>query len=122
MPTYHEVMTIDLGLLTTAAGAWDEMAAELHKVETRYGDTVQKIGTEQTWIGVSAQAAHTGFAATRYEYAAAQTQAKAVASLLRQSHEKFAELRKKLESARADAIAAGMTVSEGAASPSTTGS
>lgn len=113
MPTYHEVMTIDLGLLTTAAGKWDEMAAELHKVETRYGDTVQKITTEQTWIGVSSQAAHSGFAATRYEYGAAQTQAKAIASLLRQSHEKFAELRKKLESARADAIAAGMTVSEG---------
>ncbi|MFB7054784.1 hypothetical protein ACFCXT_16905 [Streptomyces vinaceus] len=105
-------MTTDLGLLTTAAAKWDAMAAELKKVETRYGDTVQKITLNDAWNGVSAQAAHSRFDGTRYEYAAAQTQAKAVASLLRETHEKFSDLKKKLESARDDAIAAGMTVSE----------
>ncbi|MEV0990682.1 hypothetical protein [Streptomyces sp. NPDC049949] len=45
-------------------------------------------------------------------FSAAQIRAKAIASLLRGAHEKFTELRKKLESARDDAIAAGMTVSE----------
>ncbi|MET9963549.1 hypothetical protein ABZ128_31510 [Streptomyces sp. NPDC006326] len=113
MLNYHEVMTTDLGLLTTAAGRWDSMAAEFGKVETRYGDSVQKITLGgETWTGVSAVTAHVRFASTRYEYAAAQVQAKAIASLLREAHEKFTDLRKKLESARADAVAAGMTVSE----------
>ncbi|MEU5715308.1 hypothetical protein AB0G71_05875 [Streptomyces sp. NPDC020403] len=105
-------MTTDLGLLTTAASTWDSMAAELNKVETRYGETVQQISTGPSWSGVSAGVARTNFAATRYEYSAAQIQAKAIASLLRDAHELFTDLRKKLESARDDAIAAGMTVSE----------
>ncbi|MCX5376210.1 hypothetical protein [Streptomyces sp. NBC_00091] len=112
MLNYYEVMTTDLGLLTTAAGKWDDMAGELKKVETRYGDSVQKITMGQNWQGLSAGTAHTSFAATRYEYSAAQIQAKAIASLLREAHEKFTDLKKKLESARDDAIAAGMTVSE----------
>lgn len=122
MLTYSEVMTTDLGLLATAAGKWDSMAGELKKVEGRYGETVQKVTMGDTWVGVSAGAAHSRFDATRYEYAAAQTQAKAIASLLRDAHTQFTDLKKKLESARDDAIAAGMTVSEGATSPSTTGS
>ncbi|MFE3996519.1 hypothetical protein ACFXPW_33265 [Streptomyces goshikiensis] len=105
-------MTTDLGLLTTAADKWDSMAAELKKVETRYGDSVQKITMGQNWSGVSAGVAHTSFAATRYEYAAAQSQAKATATLLRTAHEALTDLKKKLESARAEAIAAGMTVSD----------
>ncbi|MEU3405923.1 hypothetical protein ABZ766_18560 [Streptomyces sp. NPDC006670] len=112
MLNYHEVMTTDLGLLTTAAGKWDSMAAELAKVESRYGDTVQKITMGPAWTGVSATAAHTTFKGTRYEYSAAQIQAKAVASLLREAHTQLTDLKKKLESARDDAVAAGMTVSE----------
>ncbi len=112
MLTYYEVMTTDLGLLTTAAAKWDAMAGELKKIETRYGDTVQKISMGDNWVGVSATAARTKFTATRYEYSAAQNQAKAIASLLRGAHEQFVDLKKKLESARDDAIAAGMTVSE----------
>ncbi|MFF3864055.1 hypothetical protein [Streptomyces sp. NPDC002209] len=106
-------MTTNLGLLTTAAAKWEEMAGELKKVETRYADSVQKITLGgETWNGISQQTAHTNFAATRYEYTAAQAQAKAIGSLLRDAHEKFTDLKKKLESARDDAIAAGMTVSE----------
>ncbi|MCM9079217.1 MULTISPECIES: hypothetical protein [Streptomyces] len=105
-------MTTDLGLLTAAAAKWDSMAGELKKVETRYGDTVQKITMGDNWVGVSAATARVKFTATRYEYSAAQNQAKAVASLLRGAHEQLTDLKKKLESARDDAIAAGMTVSE----------
>ncbi|MFE3865774.1 hypothetical protein ACFXPT_35940 [Streptomyces goshikiensis] len=112
MLTYYEVMTTDLGLLTTAADKWDSMAGELKKVETRYGDSVQKITMGQSWTGVSVGVAHTSFAATRYEYSAAQIQAKAVASLLRDAHGQFTDLKKRVESARDDAIKAGMTVSE----------
>ncbi|MFE1873022.1 DUF6571 family protein [Streptomyces sp. NPDC059496] len=112
MLTYYEVMTTDLGLLTTAADKWDSMAGELKKVETRYGDSVQKITMGQSWTGVSVGVAHTSFAATRYEYSAAQIQAKAVASLLRDAHGQFTDLKKRVESARDDAIKAGMAVSE----------
>ncbi|MEU3651241.1 hypothetical protein AB0E67_00070 [Streptomyces sp. NPDC032161] len=105
-------MTTDLGQLTTAAGKWDEMAAEIKKVEDRYKDSVQKITLGTAWSGVSAQTAHTNFAATRYEYSAAQAEAKAMASLLRDAHEDFVRLRKNLESKRAEAIKAGMRVSE----------
>ncbi|MFD0268257.1 hypothetical protein ACFVGY_17030 [Streptomyces sp. NPDC127106] len=105
-------MTTDLSLLTTAAGKWDEMAGELKKVETRYGDSVQKITMGPSWSGVSVGVARTSFDATRYEFSAAQVQAKAVASLLRDAHAQFADLKKRVESARDDAIKAGMTVSE----------
>ncbi|GLV80678.1 hypothetical protein Slala03_03670 [Streptomyces lavendulae subsp. lavendulae] len=112
MLTYGKVMTTDLGLLTSAAAKWEGMAGELKKVETRYGDTVQKITLGDNWSGVSAGVARTKFTATRYEYSAAQNQAMAIASLLRGAHEQFSGLKAKLESARDDAIAAGMTVSE----------
>ncbi|MGW4690270.1 hypothetical protein ACWEPM_36040 [Streptomyces sp. NPDC004244] len=113
MLTYHEVMTTDFGQLATAAAKWDAMAGEFKKVEERYRDSVQKITMGgQTWNGVSAGAAHTNFAGTRYEYSAAQTQAKAIASLLRDAHEQFTDLKKKVESARDDAVKAGMKVSE----------
>jgi hypothetical protein len=36
MPTYHEVMTTDLSVLTTAADRWDGMAKEFHKQEKAY--------------------------------------------------------------------------------------
>lgn len=112
MLTYYEVMTTDFGLLTTAADDWDAMASDFAKAERRYGDTVQKITMGVNWAGVSAGAAHTSFAATRYEYAAAQSQAKALARLLRTAHEQFTALKSKLDSARAEVVSAGMTVSE----------
>ncbi|MFD5931718.1 hypothetical protein [Streptomyces sp. NPDC060333] len=112
MLTYYEVMTTDLGALTTAADKWQSMAGELKKVETRYGDSVQKVALGQNWSGVSVGVAHTNFAATRYEYSAAQIQAKAIAGLLRDAHGQFTDLKNRLETGRDKAIAAGMTVSE----------
>ncbi len=111
MLTYQEIMTTDLGILTTAAGKWESMAAELGKVEERYGDTVQQITLGQNWLGISVEEAHTKFATTRREYKSAQTEAKAVAKLLRDAHAGFADLKKNVESARDDAVAAGMAVS-----------
>ncbi|MFE3829056.1 hypothetical protein [Streptomyces sp. NPDC059092] len=105
-------MTTDFALLTTAAGKWDDMAGEFKKVEDRYKDSVQSVTMSPNWLGTSATVAHTNFAATRYEYAAAQTQAKAIASLLRDAHEQFVELKKRVQSARDDAVKAGMKVSE----------
>ncbi|NML52356.1 hypothetical protein HHL19_26875 [Streptomyces sp. R302] len=112
MLTYSEIMTTDLGKLSAAADKWDEMAKELHRVEVRYRDSVQVLPDSPAWMGLSANAARTNFSATRYEYQAAQTQAKATATLLRNGHQQFVELKKQLESARADAVKAGMKVSE----------
>ncbi|ORT54393.1 hypothetical protein [Streptomyces sp. CB03238] len=111
MLTFQQVMTTDFGLLTTAAAQWDAAAADFKTVEDRYKDSVQNI-TMGPWNGVSADVAQVNFAATRYEYAAAQTQAKAIASLLRDAHTQLVDLKKKVESARADAIAADMSVSD----------
>ncbi|GGZ39440.1 hypothetical protein GCM10010387_37070 [Streptomyces inusitatus] len=112
MLTYHDVMTADFGGLSAAADKWQETADEFGKVEKRYRDSVEKITMDRTWLGDSANAARANFAATRYEYEAAQTQAKATATLLRNAHTHFTELKKQLESSRADAIKAGMKVSD----------
>ncbi|MER6914081.1 hypothetical protein ABT354_20605 [Streptomyces sp. NPDC000594] len=112
MLTYHDVMTADFGGLSAAADKWQDTANELAKVEKRYRDSVEKITMDRAWLGESANAARANFAATRYEYEAAQTQAKATAVLLRNAHAQFTELKKQLESSRADAVKAGMKVSE----------
>ncbi|WP_225877365.1 hypothetical protein [Streptomyces resistomycificus] len=105
-------MTTDLSTLTAAAGRWDGMAKELHKQEIAYKRDVYGISMGQTWRGLSADAAGRRFATTHTEFQNAQVEAKAVASLLRDAHTQFTELRKQLESARADAVEAGMAVSD----------
>ncbi|MEU7558826.1 hypothetical protein [Streptomyces eurythermus] len=112
MPTYHEILTTDLSALTTAAERWDGMAKELHKQETAYRDDVHGITLRPTFLGESQQAANARFGIRITEYQSAQTEAKAIASLLRDAHAQFTDLRKRLESARDDAIAAGMKVSD----------
>ncbi|MBQ0985449.1 hypothetical protein KBZ10_13180 [Streptomyces sp. F63] len=112
MPTYREIRTTNLSLLTTAASRWDGMAKEFRRQEIAYKRDVYGISMGNTWTGLSAEAANQRFAATLKELRNAQVQARAVASLLRDAHTQFTDLRKKLESARADALAADMTVSE----------
>ncbi|MFI6344314.1 hypothetical protein [Streptomyces sp. NPDC050560] len=113
MPSYHEILATDLSTLTTAADKWDAMAKDLHdKVEPRYRDDVHGITLEPLWLGYSAQAANSRFDITYKEIQAAQTEAKAIASLLRDAHTQFTDLKKKVEGARDDAVKAGMKVSD----------
>ncbi|MFF9275426.1 WXG100 family type VII secretion target [Streptomyces griseosporeus] len=112
MPSYHEIMETDLSALTTAADRWDGMAAEFAKQEQAYRRDVQKISMGTTWTGLSADAAHARFDFTLQEFQNAQTEAKAVAKLLRDAHGQFVELRGKLKTARQEAIEAGMKVSD----------
>ncbi|MFI9255960.1 hypothetical protein [Streptomyces sp. NPDC053069] len=112
MPTYHEILTTDLSTLTTAAERWDGMAKELNKQESAYRRDVHGITLLPTFAGESRQAANARFGVRLTEFQNAQTEAKAIASLLRDAHTQFADLRKKLESARDDAIAKGMKVSD----------
>ncbi|MFF8969738.1 hypothetical protein [Streptomyces sp. NPDC014995] len=112
MPTYHEIMTTDLSALTTAADRWDGMAAEFHKQEKAYKRDVHGITMGDSWVGLSAYAANRRFDTTLKEFQNAQAEAEAIASLLRDAHTQFVDLRGKLESARQDAVDAGMKVSD----------
>lgn len=112
MPTYHEIMTTDLSALTTAADKWTGMAGEFSKQEKAYEREVQGITLERTWIGQSADAANAQFRVMLNEYRAAQTQAKAIASLLRDAHTQFTEFKSKLQTVKADALKADMLISD----------
>ncbi|MFI5684794.1 hypothetical protein [Streptomyces sp. NPDC051636] len=105
-------MTTDLSALTTAAEQWDGMAAKFHKQELAYKRDVHGISLGPTWQGLSAEAASKRFDVTLKEFQRAQVEAKAIASLLRDAHTQVTSLRGKLESARKDAVEAGMKVSD----------
>jgi hypothetical protein len=66
----------------------------------------------QSWVGLSADAANKRFDTTLKEFQKAQIEAKAVASLLRDAHTQFVDLRGKLKTARQEAIDAGMRLSD----------
>ncbi|WP_328312835.1 hypothetical protein OG432_22970 [Streptomyces sp. NBC_00442] len=112
MPTYHEILTADLTTLTTAAERWDGMATEFHKQATAYRRDVHGISMGQTWSGLSADAAHHTFDITLKEFEKAQVESKAIASLFRDAHAQFVDLQKKLQTARDEALKAGMKVSD----------
>ncbi|MFE9675892.1 hypothetical protein ACFYO5_17470 [Streptomyces sp. NPDC006259] len=112
MPTYHEIMTTDLSTLTTAADRWDGTAAEFRKQETAYRRDVHGISMSGSWVGLSAYAANRRFDTTLKEFRNAQVEARAIASLLRDAHAQFVDLRGRLRSARQDAVDAGMKVSD----------
>ncbi|WP_327401926.1 hypothetical protein OG194_18420 [Streptomyces sp. NBC_01288] len=119
MPTYHEIMTTDLAALTTAAERWDGMAGEFEKQEAAYRRDVHGISVGTSWTGLSADAANARFDVTLKEFQYAQTEAKGIAALLRDAHDRFVELRGRVVAARWDAVRAGMRVSEsGVVSPS----
>ncbi|WP_344564192.1 DUF6571 family protein [Streptomyces atrovirens] len=105
-------MTTDLATLTTAAEAWDDMAKEFGKQEKAYKRDVHGISMGPSWQGLSADAANRRFDTTLTEYQNAQTEAKAIASLLRDAHTQFTDLRGKLKTARQEAVDAGMKVSD----------
>ncbi|MFE6804015.1 hypothetical protein ACFVEN_20295 [Streptomyces sp. NPDC057681] len=109
-------MTTDLATLTTAADRWDGMAKEFEKRETDYKRDVHGITpgppSPSTWTGLSADAAGKRFDVTLHEFQNAQTEAKAIASLLRDAHAQFTTLRGRLKSERAAAVKAGIRVSD----------
>ncbi|MET8584946.1 hypothetical protein ABZX39_29315 [Streptomyces collinus] len=105
-------MSTDLAALTGAAERWDGMAAEFAKQETAYRRDVHGIAAVPSWSGMSAEAAHGRFGVTLTELRYAQTEAKAIASLLRDAHARFTELKGRLTAAREEARAAGLRVSD----------
>ncbi|MHB9859753.1 hypothetical protein [Streptomyces sp. YIM S03343] len=105
-------MSADLAALTTAAERWDGMAVEFAKQEKAYRRDVHRISMGRSWTGLSATAANARFDATLKEFQYAQTEAKAIASLLRDAHAQFVGLRGRVEAARRDVVGAGLRVSE----------
>ncbi|WP_149825621.1 hypothetical protein [Streptomyces tailanensis] len=92
MLTYQDVITIRIGVLRTAAKDWDDMAGAFEDLESLYAAKVEGVATDGTWVGVSAGAAGDRFAATRKQFADAQVEARALASILRDAHERFSRL------------------------------
>lgn len=113
MLTYHQVLTTDLALLTTAAEQWDAAAMKFESVQKDYESQVKAIASDGTWTGQANLAGKTTMQLTHEQYTAAAKEARAIASLLRDAHGQFTDLRGKLKSAVADAEKAGMKVSEG---------
>ncbi|GAA2950370.1 MULTISPECIES: hypothetical protein [Streptomyces] len=111
MPSYEEIVQINLSALTTAADGWKTMAGKFKTLEDLYEDDVQSISKGQLWTGESASVSSTNFALTRSEYDAAQKEAKAMESLLRDAHGQLTELIGRVKSAVAEAEKAGMKVS-----------
>lgn len=112
MPTYHEVMSTDLSRLTACAGKWEEMAAKFQTPAEQYEKEIHGVSLGEVWIGVSAQAANDRFTVTLRELQGAQKEAKAVAAVLRDAHTQLAELCNRVKAVRADAVKAGMYVSD----------
>ncbi|MBZ4320581.1 hypothetical protein [Streptomyces huiliensis] len=101
--TYQDVVTIKLDSLATAAAKWDEMAGKFHSVETLYTKKVRTVSDDGEWLGVAADSASARFRGTQSQLAAAQKQAKAVASLLRDAHTQFTTLVKAVKDLTAEA-------------------
>ncbi|MFD7262451.1 hypothetical protein [Streptomyces sp. NPDC059874] len=112
MPSYHEIMQTDLSALTTAAEGWKSMATQFKTMEDVYEKEVQSVSAGNGWLGSSAQTASTNSSMTRGEFDAAQTEALAMESLLRDAHGRFTELKGRVTSAVEDAVKAGMKVSD----------
>ncbi|MEV4926011.1 hypothetical protein [Streptomyces roseoverticillatus] len=105
-------MTTDLGLLTTAAEKWDKAAKDFESVQKVYDSQVRNIATDGSWTGVASMSAFTASKLTYEQYTAAAKEAGAIASLLRDAHAQFTELRGKLQHEVAQAVEAGMKVSD----------
>ncbi|MEU4255363.1 DUF6571 family protein [Streptomyces fradiae] len=113
MPTYQQILDMDFSALAGAADAWKTTAARFKKLEGVFADGVKSLSVGTDWRGESANASLQPLGVTRQEYAAAQREALAMESLLRDAHSTFVRLQGQLRSAVADAVAAGMKVSEG---------
>ncbi|MFC9858581.1 MULTISPECIES: hypothetical protein [unclassified Streptomyces] len=110
MLTYQDVVTTKLEPLTTAAGKWDDMAKAFKDVEDLYKSQVQPVAEDGGWQGIAVGSASAQFKATRAQLQGAQTESKAIASLLRDAHTQFVTLCKAVTDMVAKAGEDGMTV------------
>lgn len=103
--TYHDVMTADLSPLLDAAGVWQKMGERFGVLQTDYRKNVQGALAGGGWTGLAFDAQQAGAQATAYEYGAAQTEALAIANILREGHTELAARQKHVKDLVADAQA-----------------
>ncbi|URN16285.1 MULTISPECIES: DUF6571 family protein [Streptomyces] len=113
MPTYQQILETDLSVLTSAADSWKRTATDLKKLADSYEQGVKSLSVGGDWRGQSADASLQPLGVTRQEYAAAYREARAMESVLRDAHSTLVRLKAQVKSAVADAVDAGMKVSEG---------
>ncbi|GFH37235.1 hypothetical protein [Streptomyces pacificus] len=110
MLTYQDVITVNLRPLVTAAKDWDGVADGFDELATLYRSKVESVANDGVWVGMSAAAASDRFAATRKEFEAGQTQARAFASILRDAHEQFLGLVKHVRELTDEARTKNLTI------------
>ncbi len=103
--SYQDVMTADLSPLLNASELWQTMGKRFGELKEDYEKNVQHALANGKWQGQAFNAHQRRSAATASQYAAAKTEALAVASLLKQAHTELTRLQKAAKDLVADAEA-----------------
>ncbi|WP_229898837.1 hypothetical protein [Streptomyces hiroshimensis] len=98
-------MTADLSPLLSSSELWQKMGTRFGELKDDYVKHVQRALANGKWQGQALAAHQNSATATASEYAAAKTEALAVASLLKQAHTELSRLQKAAKDLVADAEA-----------------
>ncbi|MFB8241147.1 DUF6571 family protein [Kitasatospora purpeofusca] len=108
---FEDVMKADPAAMTKAAADWTAMAGKYQQIQHRLENEVLSVtGNQGLWLGYTAFTANQHVSFTRQQSIDAQTEAKAVASIITDAKNDFEAAQKKLKQAVADAQADGMKV------------
>ncbi|WP_030398253.1 DUF6571 family protein [Kitasatospora purpeofusca] len=108
---FEDVMKADPSAMAKAVADWTEMARKYQGVQQRLETEVLPVtGGQNLWFGSTASAANLHISMTRQQSVDAQTEAKAVASIIKDAQGDFESAQKKLKQTVADAQADGMKV------------
>ncbi|WP_405006760.1 hypothetical protein OHV13_24040 [Kitasatospora purpeofusca] len=108
---FEDVMKADPSAMAKAVADWTEMARKYQGVQQRLESEVLSVtGNQSLWLGYTAFTANQHVSYTRQQAIDAQTEAKAVASIIKDAQGDFESAQKKLKQAVADAQADGMKV------------
>ncbi|MFB6894230.1 DUF6571 family protein [Kitasatospora sp. NPDC056327] len=108
---FEDVMKADPSAMTKAAADWTAMAGKYQAVQRRLENEVLAVtGNQGLWLGSTASAADLHVSRTKQQSIDAQTEARAVASIITDARNDFEAAQKKLKQAVADARADGMKV------------
>ncbi|MEU3872751.1 MULTISPECIES: hypothetical protein [Streptomyces] len=98
-------MTADLSPLLNASELWQKMGKRFGELKEDYENHVQRALANGNWQGQAFTAHQSSSTATASEYAAAKTEALALASLLQQAHTELTRLQKAAKDLVAEAEA-----------------
>ncbi|MFJ4092535.1 DUF6571 family protein [Kitasatospora sp. NPDC089913] len=108
---FEDVMKADPSAMARAVADWTEMARKYQGVQQRLETEVLPVtGGQNLWFGSTASAANLHISTTRQQSVDAQTEAKAVASIIKDAQGDFESAQKKLKQTVTDAQADGMKV------------